>query len=144
MKISIDNRYCNRFLLGTPIFSVNHSGACLCVQSRIHSRCARAWFAALCLGTGCQKNTVWPQLQAKIWDCRRILWCIAMRNNEKLISIKASQQYLLHVIPHNYAEILDQIIGLDFNTCDCPLFAENRRIGYDFYEFKGLRNRYCR
>ena len=35
MNISIDNRYCNRFIhLGRPIFSVNHSGASLYMCSR--------------------------------------------------------------------------------------------------------------
>ena len=37
LNISIDIRYCNRFIhLDEPIFSVNHNGASLCLQSRPH------------------------------------------------------------------------------------------------------------
>ena len=39
-------------------------------------------------------------------------WCIAMRNSTHFIKIKASQQFLLHIIPHNCSEMLDQIIRL--------------------------------
>ena len=43
MNISIDKRYCNRFIhLGRPICSVNHSSASLCLQSRPHLGCAHA------------------------------------------------------------------------------------------------------
>ena len=37
MNISIDNRYCNRFIhLWRPIFPMNHNGSSRCLQSRSH------------------------------------------------------------------------------------------------------------
>ena len=107
MNMSIDNRYCNRFIhIGRPIYSVNHSGAFVynpdniweCVCAVLHS-----W--------GCAHPICKPSLiiAARQLDCLTVPWSHNVSNNCIYI-----HSHLLRWYKLNYNR---------FNHCERPIFS---------------------
>ena len=148
MNISNDNRYCNRSIhLKRSIFSVNLSGASLCLQSRLHPgyKHSRTCYLVVlardfktskfCLNYTAKYEIVKEYRYTAIQNSTHFIWMKHHKNVYWMLYPRTIQKYLIATLDHSF-------------TYHRPLFTAKLRDGQlsnkiqYICEFKGLRNQH--